>query len=928
MKKCLVKYCCEIILVFYVILFAAFKHPQQEWDRLINSDGKAYYAYLTAIFIYHDLQYNFVESYESEYYPDDRSAYKEFRVRDHDHVVNKAFPGLAVLWLPFFLVAHLITLAAGLPADGYSVIYQYCIGLSAFIFLWLGCRFLKKLLTLTGATEALACFITVVTTLGTNLVYYTVNEGTMTHTYTFALIAAWSCFTTLVLRFGQKKWLPWVALLTGLIIIIRPVNGLVLLTIPFWAGSWSNIATFTRESVRKPVLPVMSFLILLFIIAIPVILWYFQTGKPLVYSYGAESFDFSHPRPGKLLFSYEKGWFLYTPVALISFLGLIPLFRQNRTGSFSLLVFWISFIYLSSCWWVWDYTSRFSQRIFIDYLSLNAVMLAAFLSAFPAGTILRRIMTGVLYLLIGLNFLQYYQSMKWVYPRGPVTRETYWKYFFHVRPLATVEYPAEENILSRVRFCHGMEEDIGWIQPESYTQQKAHQGEFSSASGGLAPIGTGIDKLVTPLLQGSRAAIIIDAWIRSEVRRPGLMLVVDFLSAGVSYHYVAFDVDPYLRRNGWKRVQFGAVVPRLQSDQDHVKVYFMNKSAEVTAYIDDVCIEFLSLQAGPDPVPAVVSLPEGQVTESGRIFNDMETDTMGTGALTLTDDLAMKGRRSSRIDNVHPYSAGFRCRIGQTMPSMDPGMEVSAYVHTDTEPSRAMLVADFQRQGKSYAYRPVRLQPFLRAQRWIQCEFLIAPPEAMNENDEVVIYFWNPDTAEVVHIDDMDVRFFSMKKSADSSAGWAERPKVRSDTMLMHTMEYRAGWKNEGTLTADKALFGKQSCRISARDPYSVSLQVPLDVYLHGTGMIRISAYVHTSAKKSSVAIVADFRRGGKSYRYVPYYMNERTRYLEWEYVECTVYTPEDRLPGDEVLIYFWNASREEVFYIDNMQVEFMTLSD
>ncbi|HNS17259.1 MAG TPA: hypothetical protein PKH94_06560 [Bacteroidales bacterium] len=928
MKKTLIKYCCEIVLLIYVILFAAFKHPQQEWDRLINSDGKAYYAYLTAIFIYHDLQYNYVESYESSYYPDDRSAFKEFRVRLNDRVVNKAFPGLAVLWLPFFLMAHLLTLIAGLPADGYSIIYQYGIGLSAFFFLWLGCRFLKKLLSARGMSGELAALVTVVTALGTNLIYYTVNEGTMTHTYTFALIAAWSYYATLTFRYEQQRWLPAVAVLTGLIIIIRPLNGLVLLTIPFWAGSPDRIGSFIRQLAKKPSRGVLSLFLFLLVIAIPFLLWYTQTGKPLVYSYGTESFDFSHPRAYKLLCSYEKGWFLYTPVALISFLGLLPLFRQDKTGTLSLLFFWVAFIYLSSCWWVWDYTSRFSQRIFIDYLPVNAVMLAAFLSAFPKGRAVHWILAGILCLAIGLNILQYYQSLKWVYPRGPVTKETYWEYFFRIRPLASVEYPFEETIVHRSMFCHGMEEDIGWIHPESYSRQAAHTGAFSSASGGTDTIVAGIDKLVAPLLQGSRADVIIDAWVHARARKPGLMLVVDFLHNGVSYYYQPFELDPYLVRNIWKHVQFRAAVPRLQSDLDHVRVYFLNRSPEATAYIDDVCIEFLSLLTGPDPVPAIVNISEDKITESSRVFLDMETDPMETESLFLTEDLAMKGRRSSRVDKTHPYCVGFRGQTGQNLPAFDPKIEVSAYIHTDAEPSRAFLVTDFQRRGTSYYYLPVRLGPCLRKHNWTLCEFLVTPPDLMNEEDNLVIYFWNPDTAEVVHVDDLTIRFLSLKQPGGNPAGWMGRQSVASDTVLLHTMEYRIGWNNEGTLTGEKALYGKQSCRISAANPYSVSIQGALDEFLEGTGWIRISAYVLSSLKKSSVALVVDFRRDGKSYRYVPYYMNERTRFNEWEHITFTTFVPDERLPGDEVLIYFWSASREEVFYIDNMQVEFMTIND
>jgi hypothetical protein len=97
---------------------------------------------------------------------------------------------------------------------------------------------------------------------------------------------------------------------------------------------------------------------------------------------------------------------------------------------------------------------------------------------------------------------------------------------------------------------------------------------------------------------------------------------------------------------------------------------------------------------------------------------------------------------------------------------------------------------------------------------------------------------------------------------------------------------------------------------------------------MRGSGKIRISAYVLSTVRNSSAVLVTDFRRSGKSYRYEPFFMNMRSRINEWEHVESVISLPGDRLPGDDVFIYFWNASDEEVFYIDNMKVEFITLGD
>ena len=159
MTKFTVKYTSEIILFIFLILFFLVKKPYQEWDRVIETDGKAYYGYLTAIFIYHDLDFKFVEYYEDKYYPDDRSVFKEFRVPYKGDVVNRGFPGLAVLFLPFFLIAHLLTLLFGFEPDGYSIIYQYTMGLATLFYLWVGCKFLTAFLRKFSDNKALISFI-------------------------------------------------------------------------------------------------------------------------------------------------------------------------------------------------------------------------------------------------------------------------------------------------------------------------------------------------------------------------------------------------------------------------------------------------------------------------------------------------------------------------------------------------------------------------------------------------------------------------------------------------------------------------------------------------------------------------------------------------------------------------------------------------
>ena len=48
-------------------------------------------------------------------------------------------------------------------------------------------------------------------------------------------------------------------------------------------------------------------------------LWKWQTGSWVVYSYKDEGFDFMHPHFWEFLFSFQKGWLLWSPIIGIAF---------------------------------------------------------------------------------------------------------------------------------------------------------------------------------------------------------------------------------------------------------------------------------------------------------------------------------------------------------------------------------------------------------------------------------------------------------------------------------------------------------------------------------------------------------------------------------------------------------------------------------
>jgi len=293
------------LLIFYILhLFQ--KDFSSPYEKPIVGDAKAYYAYLPAIFIYQDLSFGFVEENEKKYYSE--NSFKDFLTEtENGKKVNKTFPGVALLYLPFFLIAHFLTLIWGLDTDGYSLIYQYLFDFGHWFYLALGLLFFAKVMEKLSfdklETEIVAIFLF----LGTNIFFYSFVDQSVTHTMNFFMINA---FIFYLIRFKSSKTsksIIFSIVLLSLIVITRPTNVLVLAMVPIFISNKSFYKNYIKAFFKlKNFMPIL--IISFSILSIPFILWKIQTDNWIVYSYGEEGFDFLNPEIYNFLFSYTKGW--------------------------------------------------------------------------------------------------------------------------------------------------------------------------------------------------------------------------------------------------------------------------------------------------------------------------------------------------------------------------------------------------------------------------------------------------------------------------------------------------------------------------------------------------------------------------------------------------------------------------------------------
>ncbi len=322
------------ILAITTIVSSNLNWGKDNWKGIIEADGKGYYAYLPATFIYNDFNYGFFHKIENEKYFDE-NFYYDYRHGAHGQVINKYYCGTAVAELPFFLVAHFSSHLLGYETDGYSKLYPILINLAALFYLFIGLIYLNSSLKTYAIDEWQRCLILVAAVFGTHLFYYAVGEPGMSHIYSFAFIAMFLFYARQYFSSFQKKYILFLALSLGMITLIRPINGIIIFALPFAAGNFSTLKTGVITLFRDKLWLLYSVFGFFAIVSIQFIIYKISTGSFFVYSYGDEGFNFLSPHFIDILFSYKKGLFLYTPLLFLALIGGYFLWKSSRFAFFT-----------------------------------------------------------------------------------------------------------------------------------------------------------------------------------------------------------------------------------------------------------------------------------------------------------------------------------------------------------------------------------------------------------------------------------------------------------------------------------------------------------------------------------------------------------------------------------------------------------------
>ena len=378
---------CVVVLFFVVLSF----------DRKIAIDGDArdYYSYLVSLFINN----NFTHQTGNDWY----------LIETPTGTINVHTIGVSILVAPFFFAALLFSKIFGYAADGFSLPFQMGVYFAGIFYCTVGLIFIKKLLLQLNIKQNYVALLIFLSCFGTHLFSYTVNEPGMPHVYAFALTSMFFYFVLNLFQKRKAKYSYLSAAVLGLIILVRPVNILLLLFVPFFFQNKYDLIS-TIKVILKSKYFYFSIVILLLVCSIQSIAWYNQNGKLFQDSYAGNGFYFNDPSVFKMLFGFNNGLFVYVPLCLLLLFGLIPMFNINRYKGF-VFVFSLAIIfYIFGSYWAYNYFDGFGIRTFVDFIPIFIIAGAYMFQNFTPRLKYTVSVVALLFLCMNLLYIYQYRS--------------------------------------------------------------------------------------------------------------------------------------------------------------------------------------------------------------------------------------------------------------------------------------------------------------------------------------------------------------------------------------------------------------------------------------------------------------------------------------------------------------------------------------
>jgi len=333
------------------------------WLSETWADKGGYYIYLPATFLY---QWDFAKIPKDI---DLKNGYGFVLDGNSKKIYTHFYYGEALLISPFFLAAHTASKIFQWDEEGgFSYPYHRIFNFASVFYLMLGLWFLRKFLSNYFSLN-LSWFVVILTFLGTNLMFYSLEDTLMSHVYSFSLGAVFLFLTKKFIDdMSRYKWFLWMVFVFALMFVIRPTNSIIGLAFLF-LDTRSGKEFFLRLKVLLHPKQLLPAIVILVVLSFPQLLyWRYLNGHFTIPAYGGAGFgDWNQPKFIEVWFSTVNGLFTYSPLVLFFVAGMIFMVFKRIPGGIFIFVMFILVSYIAAAWKNWYWGCAFGHRAFVEY---------------------------------------------------------------------------------------------------------------------------------------------------------------------------------------------------------------------------------------------------------------------------------------------------------------------------------------------------------------------------------------------------------------------------------------------------------------------------------------------------------------------------------------------------------------------------------
>jgi hypothetical protein len=383
-----------VVLAFVFLLTIPLLTP-----RVAASDEIEYFSYLHSLVFDHDL--NFRDEYEHFCNLNLKdcidSRFQETFLNDRTATglqIDFGPIGSALLWSPFYLIAHLVTLGIhhfvpSVLADGYSEPYIYAISLASLLYGWIGLALAYRIAR-DYVEEEIAVGATLAILFATSAVYYMYIAPAMSHAPPL-FASALFVFVWYRTRDSRARgiWRSWAilgacgALMTmvreqeGLFILIPVIESVVLIAMSANNAKMNQRLSLRSLRLKDQLAGLATMSATWFMVFSPQLVVYkVLNGNFLPAKDVTQKFTWDGAHIGDVLFSNLHGLFSWTPLTLLAVIGILLLWRRDRMMAAAFVLTFAAEIYLLGSFSTWFGGAAFGMRRFVNCTVLFVVGLA------------------------------------------------------------------------------------------------------------------------------------------------------------------------------------------------------------------------------------------------------------------------------------------------------------------------------------------------------------------------------------------------------------------------------------------------------------------------------------------------------------------------------------------------------------------------